>query len=343
MNHLPPHVLTWLLQRGISERVITTNNLSWSEEKDALVIPAYDEHGEFLFNKYRRNPNREDGSKYWNDDGAQAALFGAQLLSKEKQIVVICEGELDALLIQSQGLIAVSSTGGAGTFKPEWYKMLQPHEIYICYDNDQAGWSGMEKVASLFPLVHMAYLPSSLKDGADITDYYKTGKNVSEFILSSVPVTLYIPLDIPEEKADIKIKLKEAQMLLKMLLATERGIGITRKVRTQFPYVRNKLQARIDKLNRILHPRKIGPGYKDRIGQARQIPIEEVFEGELIRRGNKIVALCPFHNEDTPSFTIFTDTNKWYCFGCGKHGDILDYIQQRDGCSLSEALTTLTK
>jgi hypothetical protein len=52
---------------------------------------------------------------------------------------MIVEGEMDALLIQSQGINAVTSTHGASTFKEEWVQHFNPDlEHYICYDNRQS-------------------------------------------------------------------------------------------------------------------------------------------------------------------------------------------------------------
>ena len=41
----------------------------------------------------------------------------------------------------------------------------------------------------------------------------------------------------------------------------------------------------------------------------------------LKKRGNTYVGLCPFHNEKTPSFTVYPATQSFYCFGCGAGGD----------------------
>ena len=40
----------------------------------------------------------------------------------------------------------------------------------------------------------------------------------------------------------------------------------------------------------------------------------------LSKRGKISVGLCPFHNEKTPSFTVYPDTQSFYCFGCGAGG-----------------------
>ena len=41
---------------------------------------------------------------------------------------------------------------------------------------------------------------------------------------------------------------------------------------------------------------------------------------------NSNKACCPFHNEKTPSFTVYKDTNTYHCFGCGKHGDVINFV-----------------
>ena len=46
----------------------------------------------------------------------------------------------------------------------------------------------------------------------------------------------------------------------------------------------------------------------------------------LKRAGSRLVGLCPFHSEKTPSFTVFTDTNSYHCFGCGAGGDVITFV-----------------
>lgn len=45
----------------------------------------------------------------------------------------------------------------------------------------------------------------------------------------------------------------------------------------------------------------------------------------LKRRGKNLIGLCPFHNEKTPSFTLYPDNGSFYCFGCGVGGDVLTF------------------
>lgn len=58
-------------------------------------------------------------------------------------------------------------------------------------------------------------------------------------------------------------------------------------------------------------------------------------------RGRLLQALCPFHAENSPSFTIYRDSQSYYCFGCGKSGDVFTWLMERDGLSFPEALEVL--
>lgn len=50
-------------------------------------------------------------------------------------------------------------------------------------------------------------------------------------------------------------------------------------------------------------------------------------ELDFKRSGNVYISLCPFHNDSKPSFVIFPNTNTFKCFGCGIHGDLIQFVQ----------------
>ncbi|WP_335337853.1 CHC2 zinc finger domain-containing protein [Salinivirga cyanobacteriivorans] len=52
---------------------------------------------------------------------------------------------------------------------------------------------------------------------------------------------------------------------------------------------------------------------------------------------------CPFHKDDKPSCKIYTDTNTYNCFGCGKTGDVIQFIQDKENCSKHAALKIATE
>jgi DNA primase len=61
---------------------------------------------------------------------------------------------------------------------------------------------------------------------------------------------------------------------------------------------------------------------------------------ELKSRDGRAVGLCPFHADKNPSFTVFRD-NRFKCFGCGEHGDPVDFIMKLHRLEFKEALRYL--
>ena len=76
-----------------------------------------------------------------------------------------------------------------------------------------------------------------------------------------------------------------------------------------------------------------------------RVDIEEVISSHITlrRRGKTLVGLCPFHNEKTPSFTVYPDTNSFYCFGCGAGGDVISFIRRIDNLDYVEAVKTVAQ
>jgi len=58
-------------------------------------------------------------------------------------------------------------------------------------------------------------------------------------------------------------------------------------------------------------------------------------------RGRDYWATCPFHGEKSPSFKISPERQSFYCFGCGIHGDVIDFVQRLHGLSYPNALSYL--
>lgn len=61
----------------------------------------------------------------------------------------------------------------------------------------------------------------------------------------------------------------------------------------------------------------------------------------LKRRGKNLVGLCPFHNEKTPSFTVYPDSQSFYCFGCGAGGEVVSFIRRAENLDYYEAVKYL--
>lgn len=61
----------------------------------------------------------------------------------------------------------------------------------------------------------------------------------------------------------------------------------------------------------------------------------------LKRRGKNLVGLCPFHNEKTPSFTVYPENQSFYCFGCGAGGEAIGFIRRAENLDFTEAVRYL--
>ncbi|MBR6917510.1 MAG: DNA primase [Clostridia bacterium] len=74
-------------------------------------------------------------------------------------------------------------------------------------------------------------------------------------------------------------------------------------------------------------------------------PIEDVISSyvTLTRAGSNMKGLCPFHSEKTPSFTVYTGSSSFYCFGCGAGGDVVSFIMRAENLDYPSAIEYLAK
>lgn len=62
---------------------------------------------------------------------------------------------------------------------------------------------------------------------------------------------------------------------------------------------------------------------------------------QLRRRGRTETGLCPFHNEKTPSFVVYPETQSFYCFGCGAAGDVITFVRKINNLGYVESVKQL--
>ena len=58
-------------------------------------------------------------------------------------------------------------------------------------------------------------------------------------------------------------------------------------------------------------------------------------------RAGDLKGLCPFHNEDTPSFHVDMNRNVFFCFGCQEDGDVFNFVQKTRGIGFIQAVREL--
>lgn len=183
---LPANVRKYLNDRGITDVVIDARKLGWGKFycKWWITIPIEDVNGNFIFFKLRQDPDVGD-DKITFPNGVEAQIYGWEMLPNTTEKILICEGELDRLVLLSKNIAAITSTHGAMTFKQEWCeKMGKSGKIYICYDNDEAGVKGSERVAKLLENtgneIYITALPLEVGEGGDVTDYFVKLKGDSD-------------------------------------------------------------------------------------------------------------------------------------------------------------------
>ncbi len=184
---LPPHIREYLHKRGLTDAVIDAYKLGYGQfyRKPWITIPIKDIYGNYSFFKLRQDP-AFGNDKITYPKGAEAQLYDWETLTKLNSTLIICEGELDRLLLTSQMISAVTSTHGAMTFKNEWVDNVRKgQKIYICFDNDEAGRKGAERVAKMVENggneTYIITLPEEVGEAGDITDYFvKLGGSVDD-------------------------------------------------------------------------------------------------------------------------------------------------------------------
>src|SRR5205085_2062826 len=92
-----------------------------------------------------------------------------------------------------------------------------------------------------------------------------------------------------------------------------------------------------------LAPENRWPLSDDRVKQVKQAnDIVDVVGAYLSLRpigsGGKHMGLCPFHDDKRPSFDVDPTRQRYRCWSCGKHGDVISFIQEHERVSFREAL-----
>ncbi|HMS91664.1 MAG TPA: toprim domain-containing protein, partial [Candidatus Absconditabacterales bacterium] len=181
-HDLPDRIKEYLLSRGISEKVINESKIGYIFQYGTywIAIPIKDIDGNHSFFKLRQDPQYGNQKMTWPSGGennVEAQIYDWNTLLMANGPVVITEGEMDALLMKSRGIRAISGTHGAGTAKDTWFQYFKPDiEYYICYDNDLAGRNGSLSLANKLlkagiTKIKIITLPPEVEDKGDLGDY----------------------------------------------------------------------------------------------------------------------------------------------------------------------------
>ncbi|OGH23828.1 MAG: hypothetical protein A2629_00080 [Candidatus Levybacteria bacterium RIFCSPHIGHO2_01_FULL_41_15] len=103
----------------------------------------------------------------------------------------------------------------------------------------------------------------------------------------------------------------------------------------------------VSRLKRLLYLIRDQPKSKHRISeeqiqQARLVPLDKFIDGPIKKHGKTWIGLCPFHKEKHPSFCVYPNTNRFWCYGqCNDGGDAIKFVRLLHGYSFREAVKYL--
>lgn len=95
-------------------------------------------------------------------------------------------------------------------------------------------------------------------------------------------------------------------------------------------------------LNKLQRYRLIRPNFNLTKHEKPKANIVDLYQkligGKVKVSGNATIVKCCFHDEHTPSLALYPQTSSYYCFGCSKHGDIFNFVEEVLHCDFKEAL-----
>ena len=175
---IPVGIRQYLNNRGINDSIINQYKIGYGKFYNAnyITIPITDENGNYIYFKLRQDP--QDGDQKITYPNGLAQLYDWETLKNESDQIVVCEGELDRLVLMSRGIPAVTSTHGANTFKNDWVgRFAKFKRVYICMDLDKTGRESTDKIIRLMEIlskteIYRINLPEELGEKGDVTDYF---------------------------------------------------------------------------------------------------------------------------------------------------------------------------
>jgi hypothetical protein len=297
---LPVRIRQYLNGRGIPDEIINSYLLGWNAWR--ITIPIYNREGAIVFFKLAKDPqDRRPSPETINSPGATVELYGWDRVIERPSRIVVCERELDRLVLEGNGIPAVASTGGAAVFRPEWAKELNAiEEVYVCFDSDQAGRNGTMLVGAMMSKAKRVQLPDEVGEGGNVTDFFARLRRTKEEFLSLLEAATPIPASaLPQERV----------------------------FRSDGPQpLSSLLDSRIQRIKRELPI---------------EVFIGKYVQLKPTALGAALIGRCPFHDDRTLSLAVFPERGLYHCFGCRAHGDVIGFARSMHEFGFGEALERL--
>lgn len=166
----------------------TIKNLNLGYMTNCLAVPVFKNNK--LINVVRYNINKIENipKVRYNENTNSGDIVPFDIWKNDFRTTVICEGEKDMIVARSQGFNAITLTGGSqSSFQNEYLQHFNNRDVFICYDNDDAGKRGalklykdLKKYCRELAIVDISSVCSETKE--DVTDFFvKYDKNSEDF------------------------------------------------------------------------------------------------------------------------------------------------------------------
>lgn len=173
----------FLNKRGLTDETLKQYLIGYDDKLHAVTVPLSFQNEEIISLKRMyfegHGWRMRNGKKDFKLHGS-GVLYCAELIQNVEDVLV-CEGELDCLLLRQNGFDAVTGSNGAGTWKDEWTTLLRDKTVTVVYDSDESGRKGALKVARALRGTAREVRVIDLfpeNDGKD-----KTRKDVTDFFI----------------------------------------------------------------------------------------------------------------------------------------------------------------
>lgn len=168
-----------IIMRGIHSNTIKKFGIGWDKSLSAYTFPVRDDQGELRNVRWYQTRPKKGRRKIWGVEGAnEPRLYPVEVLTDNPNSIIICEGELDALITMQYGFPAVTRTAAARVWRAEWNKKFEGKTVYLCHDCDETGMDAnrkvgraLLKVAKDIKVIRLPY-PIVEKHGKDLTDFW---------------------------------------------------------------------------------------------------------------------------------------------------------------------------
>lgn len=201
-QQIPERIEQYLISRGINEEVIEKYKLGWGNfyGHNFITIPIFDNKGEPLFFKLRLDPeDSSDFERYMSyPTGHKGQLYGWNSIDTNENYILICEGELDRLVLESNGIPAITLTTGVKSFikqiEEKYLNFLRGfRKIYLILDKDETGEEGTKDLSKLLndnldAEIYIVKFPERMKDGKDVSDYFSKYCGSKEELIDQLSV-----------------------------------------------------------------------------------------------------------------------------------------------------------